>query len=571
MRTPLLDLCLQTKLLAPPSTPIADFLAKVPEPPPFVVTRNAVQYLKTIEALDQWEEVTSLGCHLLDIPLDPVYGKILLYGVMLCCLDPILTICCCISYRDPFLIETTGGERPDKVRKRLAGDSNSDHQILLNAYQEWESAKDRRAWSRRNMISHSTMEMIAGMRQQVLASLKDNGFLKARGNNNLQPYNVNSANWSVVKACLVAGLYPNIARYDPDAGQLRTAQETKVKIHHSSICKHFTKKTVKKGDLPSEWLVYTEVTRMGRNAYLKGVTFVSPAVVALLAGPAKLPATVWESGEKTSQNNALEDSSDSEEELGDFQDLTILNLDSWISFRMSDEDAQCLLQMRQKITSIWLRRLSSGSQSLGMGGGILSNREESDRQVISCLADILNIQDVVQFNQSLASLAQIRSRGMSVAAPVSDFQAPWEEWPAVFFIVRPSPRSLSAVEAAKSRGKMSIWSFSPGVERKMFEASNGKIIYVFFCVITSSSIQGCASLTGEIVHEGSRVGQRIHWVNKQPVNVDNFTHLIDLRDYEGKDLIPLTREAATQILQRMHTSGQASYDPSIRNKQFRRM
>ena len=61
-------------MLAPPNTPIADFLAKVPEPPAFLVTKNAVQSLKTLEALDQWEEVTPLGSHLLDIPL----GKILL-------------------------------------------------------------------------------------------------------------------------------------------------------------------------------------------------------------------------------------------------------------------------------------------------------------------------------------------------------------------------------------------------------------------------------------------------------------------------------------------------------------
>ena len=41
----------------------------MPEPPAFLVTKNAVQSLKTLEALDQWEEVTPLGSHLLDIPL----------------------------------------------------------------------------------------------------------------------------------------------------------------------------------------------------------------------------------------------------------------------------------------------------------------------------------------------------------------------------------------------------------------------------------------------------------------------------------------------------------------------
>ena len=61
LRTPLLALCLQTKLLAPPNTPIADFLARVPDPPPFLITRNAVQALKSLEALDPWEESLDPG------------------------------------------------------------------------------------------------------------------------------------------------------------------------------------------------------------------------------------------------------------------------------------------------------------------------------------------------------------------------------------------------------------------------------------------------------------------------------------------------------------------------------
>lgn len=40
------ELCLHTKLLAPITCPIADFLAKAPEPPPIHIVRNAVQMLK---------------------------------------------------------------------------------------------------------------------------------------------------------------------------------------------------------------------------------------------------------------------------------------------------------------------------------------------------------------------------------------------------------------------------------------------------------------------------------------------------------------------------------------------
>ncbi len=41
-----MELCLHTKLLAPPNTPIADFLNRAPQPPSFMVTRAAVQVWK---------------------------------------------------------------------------------------------------------------------------------------------------------------------------------------------------------------------------------------------------------------------------------------------------------------------------------------------------------------------------------------------------------------------------------------------------------------------------------------------------------------------------------------------
>ena len=61
LRIPLTDLCLATKLMAPSRQPIAEFLAEAPEPPSFVSTRAAVAALKSMEALDQWEDVTELG------------------------------------------------------------------------------------------------------------------------------------------------------------------------------------------------------------------------------------------------------------------------------------------------------------------------------------------------------------------------------------------------------------------------------------------------------------------------------------------------------------------------------
>lgn len=68
---------------------------------------------QTIDALDPWEGLTELGHHLLDLPIDPRLGKMVLYSVILKCLDPILTITCALAHKDPcefhspFIVQTT--------------------------------------------------------------------------------------------------------------------------------------------------------------------------------------------------------------------------------------------------------------------------------------------------------------------------------------------------------------------------------------------------------------------------------------------------------------------------------
>ena len=42
------ELCLHTKLLAPTTMTIAEFLGRCPQPPPFLIIRNAVSMLKVL-------------------------------------------------------------------------------------------------------------------------------------------------------------------------------------------------------------------------------------------------------------------------------------------------------------------------------------------------------------------------------------------------------------------------------------------------------------------------------------------------------------------------------------------
>lgn len=163
-RVPLEELCLQSKNLAPKDLSIANFIGLVPEAPNPHVIQRAVkvwskirfyllllltlylfvfQMLQWMDALDPWENVTDMGRLMLELPVEPRLGKMLLTSTVLHCLDPVLTIVCCLSYRDPFLLP---GDPQDKklaaTRKlELAAGTLSDHMAMLRAFMLWQVAR----------------------------------------------------------------------------------------------------------------------------------------------------------------------------------------------------------------------------------------------------------------------------------------------------------------------------------------------------------------------------------------------------------------------------------------------
>ena len=54
-------------------------------------------------ALDDREELTPLGYHLASLPVDPRIGKMILFGAVFSCLDPVLTVSSTLGFKDPFV------------------------------------------------------------------------------------------------------------------------------------------------------------------------------------------------------------------------------------------------------------------------------------------------------------------------------------------------------------------------------------------------------------------------------------------------------------------------------------
>ena len=66
-------------------------------------------------------------------------------------------------------------------------------------------------------------------------------------------------------------------------------KQGKVRIHFSSTLNQASQAKKVLHQLPTDWLLFEEMTRASQLACLRTCTAVSPITVALFAGPAKLP------------------------------------------------------------------------------------------------------------------------------------------------------------------------------------------------------------------------------------------------------------------------------------------
>lgn len=113
LRTPLEQLCLTVKSMG--EHDVRKFLSKAIDPPSVAALDSAIRSLRQVEAIDLTErgDLTALGKHMANIPADLRISKMLLFGSVFGCLDPILTIASIMSLKSPF---TSPMEKREEAR-----------------------------------------------------------------------------------------------------------------------------------------------------------------------------------------------------------------------------------------------------------------------------------------------------------------------------------------------------------------------------------------------------------------------------------------------------------------------
>ncbi|KAF2070679.1 hypothetical protein CYY_008005 [Polysphondylium violaceum] len=246
LRSSLQQLCLHVCLfltnMKAGNLSIQGFLSRAIEPPSSQQILSSINELISINALDSQQKLTPLGYHLANLPVDVYIGKMLLFGCIFRCIDPILTIAAVLSSKSPFL------NPPDKkIRPQQAFSIHqSDHLSLVNVYNQWKqsiaSGKES-SFIKDNYLSLPVLQTIQDLKFQFIETLSEIGFLPSgitskalvkeqkrnKGSDCVDQvcgyiYNSNSDKTKILTGVICAGMYPKIARIDyPTATYSKTA------------------------------------------------------------------------------------------------------------------------------------------------------------------------------------------------------------------------------------------------------------------------------------------------------------------------------------------------------------
>ncbi|KAL3274035.1 hypothetical protein HHI36_015454 [Cryptolaemus montrouzieri] len=223
---------------------VEEFFSKLMASPDPGIVSASLELLKRLEALDENESLTPLGYHLAKLPMNPQIGKMLLFGALFNCLEPILNIAVTLDFKDPFLLPLGKEKEADRKRREFAGLCQSDHIFMdkwINTFENLnESQRKKFCWE--HFLSWPTMKQLIRLKKDFMENLHQLSFVPST-DPKCGECNSNSDKVDLVRAVICAGLYPNIVtvrnltrrKWNKQLSILHLLNGKKVQFHPKSV------------------------------------------------------------------------------------------------------------------------------------------------------------------------------------------------------------------------------------------------------------------------------------------------------------------------------------------------
>ncbi|XP_055459386.1 ATP-dependent RNA helicase DHX29 isoform X2 [Psammomys obesus] len=341
LRVPLEELCLHIMKCGLGSP--EDFLSKALDPPQVQVISNAMNLLRKIGACEPNEpRLTPLGQHLAALPVNVKIGKMLIFGAIFGCLDPVATLAAVMTEKSPFTTPIGRKDEADLAKSSLAV-ADSDHLTIYNAYLGWKKARQEGGYRseitycQRNFLNRTSLLTLEDVKQELMKLVKAAGFSSSTNSTSWEGKKASQTlsfqDIALLKAVLTAGLYDSVGKImytksvdvtEKLACMVETAQG-KAQVHPSSVNR----------DLQTHgWLLFQEKVRYAR-VYLRETTLITPFPVLLFGGDIEV------------QHRER-----------------LLSVDGWIYFQAPVKIAVIFKQLRVLIDSVLRKKLENPKMSL---------------------------------------------------------------------------------------------------------------------------------------------------------------------------------------------------------------
>ncbi|KAF9024145.1 P-loop containing nucleoside triphosphate hydrolase protein [Hymenopellis radicata] len=244
LRVPLDSLSLSVKVTRQ-NEDVRHFLKKAIDPPNVAAMDTAWSTLQNLGAIDEQDRLTALGRHISLLPIDLRLAKMLVLGTIFRCLGPVLTIAACLSSKPLFVSPMDKRQEASRARAQFS-EGTSDLLTDLKAFDtctrlraEGKPASFVRQYCEENFISPATVREVGGLRQDFLSALANIGFVPQDSKPSTSALNTNSDNENLLKAIILGGLWPRVARVHLPKNAIKFDKVSGGTVQRENIAKEY--------------------------------------------------------------------------------------------------------------------------------------------------------------------------------------------------------------------------------------------------------------------------------------------------------------------------------------------
>lgn len=261
-RTNLAPTILQLKALGIDNLASTQYLT----PPPAKLLARGLEVLYSLDALDDYAKLTTLGSRMAELALPPMLGRALLASVTddFNCLPEMLTVCAMTSQQSQEgnnLFFSHEGERAWEASRRKFATEEGDHLTYLNAYNAFVKENQSQRWCQSNHLSFKALSRAVSIRAQLERNVQRLGIATR-----VDPRTPNATTDRILR-CITTGYFANAARMNPVDGTFRSlisSQRSTVTMHAHPSSLMFNRK--------ADYVIFSELLESGNKIYIKDIS-----------------------------------------------------------------------------------------------------------------------------------------------------------------------------------------------------------------------------------------------------------------------------------------------------------